>query len=56
MLLVGAIVLAIFVLPPAWGLVAIVAAMVIEIAAHPCLEGRLRRSPQVRATDARPRP
>jgi membrane-bound serine protease (ClpP class) len=32
MLLVGAIVLAIFVLPPAWGLVAIVAAMVVEIA------------------------
>jgi membrane-bound serine protease (ClpP class) len=32
MLLVGAIVLAIFVLPPAWGLAAIVVAMVIEIA------------------------
>jgi membrane-bound serine protease (ClpP class) len=32
MLLVGAIALAIFVLPPAWGLVAIVVAMVIEIA------------------------
>jgi membrane-bound serine protease (ClpP class) len=32
MLLVGAIALAIFVLPPAWGLAAVVAAMVIEIA------------------------
>ena len=32
MLLIGAIALAIFVLPPAWGLAAIVVAMVIEVA------------------------
>jgi membrane-bound serine protease (ClpP class) len=32
MLLLGAIALALFVLPPGWGLVAIVAAMVVEVA------------------------
>jgi membrane-bound serine protease (ClpP class) len=32
MLLVGAIVLAVFVLPPGWGLAAIVAAMAVEVA------------------------